>query len=582
MGDTRAPGDGASSSTRTKRPGKRPVARYGPSVQREVRDFFAGKGWAEWTEGKHRDDQWNLFWKTCRVPERYRLSARANQVINKVSSQNSITSKDQLAKNMRLMRARYGTAYGFTPMTWVLPRQMAEVETALKRAGNGKGGSKKAFICKPARLSRGRGIFLFKTASELRSKMTREDATLARQKAAKLRRRAEAKKGKKAPIGSAASAGSVGSVGIWVVQRYISRPCLLRGRKFDIRTYALVPSTWPLLALVYRRGFCRLGTAPYAEADHNNLFAHLTNFTINKKNAAAAAEQGAGGGAGPPVDLAGACKLSLEAFFEELSSRGADADRVWSDMKGIMLKAIAVLVGECSASPNSFELLGFDIMLDDSFRCHLIEVNMEPSLGMKTSFDAKLKTSLLNDMYSVLRLGERAAGPSAPTPKHQAAAQRLSRRLRALETRGDTTAIEAMVKGYGGCFGVDPAAYGEFEQVFPFDAPSMRAAVDACAAAAEPSAPGKAQRVRPIQDIIVRGVAGKTPDAKSAATAATTTRVLPNVKPMSRVQARREVEALLRRYNPAKVAGVQALMKRHVGKEQQLIDKIRAKYASAK
>ena len=78
-------------------------------------------------------------------------------------------------------------------------------------------------------------------------------------------------------------------------------------------------------------------------------------------------------------------------------------------------------------------------------------------------------------------------------------------------TRGDTAAIEAMVKGYGGCFGVDPAAYGEFEQVFPFDAPSMRAAVDACAAAAEPSAPGKAQRVRPIQDIIVRGVAGRHP-----------------------------------------------------------------------
>ena len=303
--------------------------------------FSLGKGWAEWIEGKHRDDQWNLFWKTCRVPERYRLSARANQVINKVSSQNSITSKDQLAKNMRLMRARYGTAYGFTPMTWVLPRQMAEVETALKRAGNGKGGSKKAFICKPARLSRGRGIFLFKTASELRSKMTREDATLARQKAAKLRRRAEAKKGKKAPIGSAASAGSVGSVGIWVVQRYISRPCLLRGRKFDIRTYALVPSTWPLLALVYRRGFCRLGHSRHTPRPITTISSRTSQTLLSTRRMLPQLQKRAQAGARALLSIPQVrANLALKRSSKNCPSRGADADRVWSDMKESCLKLL--------------------------------------------------------------------------------------------------------------------------------------------------------------------------------------------------------------------------------------------------
>ncbi len=72
------------------------------------------------------------------------------------------------------------------------------------------------------------------------------------------------------------------TVNLWVVQRYLSKPYLLGGCKFDIRVYALVPSTWPLLALVYKKGFCRLGTAQYKTQDHNNLYAHLTNFSVNK------------------------------------------------------------------------------------------------------------------------------------------------------------------------------------------------------------------------------------------------------------------------------------------------------------
>jgi len=47
------------------------------------------------------------------------------------------------------------------------------------------------------------------------------------------------------------------------VQRYIERPLLLDGYKFDLRLYVCVTSMNPLEAFIYREGFTRLSTEPY-------------------------------------------------------------------------------------------------------------------------------------------------------------------------------------------------------------------------------------------------------------------------------------------------------------------------------
>jgi tubulin polyglutamylase TTLL6/13 len=77
-----------------------------------------------------------------------------------------------------------------------------------------------------------------------------------------------------------------------VAQRYVATPLLVNGLKFDLRVYCLVASVDPLRVFLYREGLVRFATARYAAPSAANVacsFMHLTNYAINKHNAACAA-----------------------------------------------------------------------------------------------------------------------------------------------------------------------------------------------------------------------------------------------------------------------------------------------------
>ena len=69
---------------------------------------------------------------------------------------------------------------------------------------------------------------------------------------------------------------------------------------------------------------------------------------------------------------------------------------------------------------HCFELYGYDIMIDDSLKPWLIEVNASPSLTADTPADHAMKCGLLEDMLKMLRVtlstvlgGSAMAAPSA-------------------------------------------------------------------------------------------------------------------------------------------------------------------------
>lgn len=69
-----------------------------------------------------------------------------------------------------------------------------------------------------------------------------------------------------------------------VVQQYLSNPLLIDGYKWDLRIYVAVTSINPLRIYVYEEGLCRFASEKYDTKDLKNVYSHLTNYSINKKN----------------------------------------------------------------------------------------------------------------------------------------------------------------------------------------------------------------------------------------------------------------------------------------------------------
>ena len=179
------------------------------------------------------------------------------------------------------------------------------------------------------------------------------------------------------------------SVESYVVQRYISNPYLVGGKKFDMRIYVLVTSYSPLVVWLYRTGFGRFTHAPFNLSDTSNMHVHLTNVAIQKTaenyNTVCVCVCGGGGGGGGLhicfwQDFGG--KWDLRQIKLHVMSRHgvAKADKLFADIQAVIMRALLAVQNIMISDKHCFELYGYDMLFDDTLKPWLFEVNASPSV----------------------------------------------------------------------------------------------------------------------------------------------------------------------------------------------------------
>lgn len=321
----------------------------GPDLVRQV---FLERGWVEFDEDEQNESDWNLWWRTSR----FRLCDYENilpwQRLNHYPKSTGITKKDCLVRNLKRMKGVHGSGmYNFSPLSFNLPNDYTRYVAEYGKLKAKTDPKKFAWICKPADMSRGRGIFLFKDISELQYDCNA------------------------------------------VVQQYVTNPLLIGGYKFDIRLYVAVPSFHPLTIYIFQEGIVRFSTEKYDMSNLNNIFSHLTNTSINKHSPSYTTDK---------ERIGPGCKWTLTQLRYYLHQSNLDDRLLWARVTNIIILTLLIQAPQVPKEKNCYELYGFDILIDDNLKPWLLEVNFSPALGTDCQIDVLVKKPMLHDLIDML------------------------------------------------------------------------------------------------------------------------------------------------------------------------------------
>ena len=142
-----------------------------------------------------------------------------------------------------------------------------------------------------------------------------------------------------------------------LLQKYLSKPHLLRGYKYDMRIYILVTCYEPLKAYMFQQGLVRLATVPYttAKGSLKKRFIHLTNFSVNKKNVDYKKNTGGIDSSDPtkPEEEQISSKWSLAQLRDEYKRVGIDSNEVFRNIKTLCVKTLMAVEPQITTAMRS-------------------------------------------------------------------------------------------------------------------------------------------------------------------------------------------------------------------------------------
>ena len=173
-----------------------------------------------------------------------------------------------------------------------------------------------------------------------------------------------------------------------IIQKYIESPLLYKGRKCDMRIWVLI--THKMKVYVYKEGHLKTCSVDY-NINSQDAFTHITNYSFQKYS-----------------DNFAKFEIGNEVPFHDFQSFIDECypKRKYSIKEHLMrqVKEIVDITMKCAKAQinldkrkYSFEIFGYDFMLDSEFNLFLIEINTNPGLEESSPWIKTIVPRMLDD-----------------------------------------------------------------------------------------------------------------------------------------------------------------------------------------
>ena len=152
-----------------------------------------------------------------------------------------------------------------------------------------------------------------------------------------------------------------------IIQKYIEKPLLYRGRKSDIRIWVLL--TQNMKVYVFKEGHLKTCSVEF-NINSNNAFTHITNYSFQKF-----------------ID---------EKYRDKNYKLNKNLMDNIKEIISVSMRSVKDKINKNNRS-YQFEIFGYDFMLDEDFNVFLIEINTNPGLEESSPWIKIIVPRMLDD-----------------------------------------------------------------------------------------------------------------------------------------------------------------------------------------
>ena len=177
-----------------------------------------------------------------------------------------------------------------------------------------------------------------------------------------------------------------------LIQKYIEKPLLYQGRKFDIRLWVLFIGNKPDNVYIFKEGHSKATCGNY-DLNSKDIYVHLTNYSIQKYNS----------------DFS-KIEIGNEIPFKDLQ-KDLDSKKIKINFRNNIypkiVRIVRITAGAAKAKinmmnrKNCFEIYGYDFMIDEKFNPFLIEINTNPGFEFSSPLINMLLPRLIDDAFKL-------------------------------------------------------------------------------------------------------------------------------------------------------------------------------------